>query len=118
MISPQYSSLVEPMSKEITPLSGIVPVNPLGSWDGRPGARGLDKLDLTRFFGFKFRSNSAKRACRSSVLRARNELKSAQIGRYEIHFKLIPVNYRRCVCKRPGQQRRSYLTVVATQQDN
>ncbi|GFU21580.1 hypothetical protein TNCV_3827751 [Trichonephila clavipes] len=39
--------------------------------------KGLDKLDLTRFSGYKFRFTSAKGACRSSVSRARNELKSA-----------------------------------------
>ncbi|GFV14104.1 hypothetical protein TNCV_525801 [Trichonephila clavipes] len=39
--------------------------------------RGPDKLDFTRFSGNKFRSASAKGACRSSAPRARNELKSA-----------------------------------------
>ncbi|GFV49705.1 hypothetical protein TNCV_1130821, partial [Trichonephila clavipes] len=32
---------------------------------------GLGKLDLTRFSGYKFRSSSAKGACRSSALSAR-----------------------------------------------
>ncbi|GFV37888.1 hypothetical protein TNCV_2663011 [Trichonephila clavipes] len=38
--------------------------------------KGPDKLDLIRFSGYKFRSSSAQRACRSSAPRARNELKS------------------------------------------
>ncbi|GFV65381.1 hypothetical protein TNCV_2638111 [Trichonephila clavipes] len=50
-------------------VTGAVPFYPL--------SRGTDKLDLTRFSGYKFRSASAKRACRS-VPRARKELKSAQ----------------------------------------
>ncbi|GFV55154.1 transposable element Tcb2 transposase [Trichonephila clavipes] len=37
--------------------------------------KGLDKLDLTRFSGYKFPSSSAKEACRSSAPRARIELK-------------------------------------------
>ncbi|GFT44660.1 uncharacterized protein TNCV_3799641 [Trichonephila clavipes] len=52
-------------------------VYPLGTWGGYPGARGLDKLDLTRSFGNKFRCDSDKGACRSSAHRALNELKSA-----------------------------------------
>ncbi|GFY07015.1 hypothetical protein TNCV_4202861 [Trichonephila clavipes] len=44
-----------------------------------PGAQDTDKLDLTRFSGYKFRSTSTKRACKSSAPRARNELKSALI---------------------------------------
>ncbi|GFW05220.1 hypothetical protein TNCV_2905101 [Trichonephila clavipes] len=36
----------------------------------RRAPRGLDKLGLTRFSGYKFRSSSAKKACRSSVPRA------------------------------------------------
>ncbi|GFX84283.1 hypothetical protein TNCV_3976281 [Trichonephila clavipes] len=44
---------------------------------GRPGTRkGPDKLDLPRFSGNKFRSLSAKGACRSAP-NARNEFKSA-----------------------------------------
>ncbi|GFY26706.1 hypothetical protein TNCV_2880341 [Trichonephila clavipes] len=39
--------------------------------------RGPDKLDLTRFSVYKFRSSNAKGACRSSVPRAQNEPKSA-----------------------------------------
>ncbi|GFU49868.1 hypothetical protein TNCV_4686331 [Trichonephila clavipes] len=35
-----------------------------------------DKLDLTRFSGYKFRSTSAKGACRSFAPRAQSELKS------------------------------------------
>ncbi|GFW96261.1 hypothetical protein TNCV_572321 [Trichonephila clavipes] len=61
-----------------------VPVYPLSSWGGRTGARGLYKLDLTRFLGYEFRSTSAKdafthtpRAFILSVPRARNEPKSA-----------------------------------------
>ncbi|GFU54765.1 hypothetical protein TNCV_1038081 [Trichonephila clavipes] len=38
---------------------------------------GPDKLDLTRFFGYKFRSTCSKEAYRSSAPRARNELKLA-----------------------------------------
>ncbi|GFV22734.1 hypothetical protein TNCV_1489911 [Trichonephila clavipes] len=46
-------------------------VYPLGAWGRRPGARkGPDKLDLTRFPGYKFRS-STKRACRTSAYRIR-----------------------------------------------
>ncbi|GFW13353.1 hypothetical protein TNCV_4283811 [Trichonephila clavipes] len=36
-----------------------------------------DKLDLIKFSGNKFRSSSAKGACRSSAPRARNYLESA-----------------------------------------
>ncbi|GFU75739.1 hypothetical protein TNCV_1651991 [Trichonephila clavipes] len=44
---------------------------------GAHGAQGPDKLDLTRFSGHKSRFSSAKGACRSSVSRARKELKFA-----------------------------------------
>ncbi|GFX07615.1 hypothetical protein TNCV_4158851 [Trichonephila clavipes] len=36
--------------------------------------RSPDKLDLTRFSGYKFQSSSAKKACRSSASKTRNEL--------------------------------------------
>ncbi|GFV18090.1 hypothetical protein TNCV_168941 [Trichonephila clavipes] len=36
-----------------------IPVHSLRAWDGHPGAWGLDKLDLSRFYGYKFRSSSA-----------------------------------------------------------
>ncbi|GFV69122.1 hypothetical protein TNCV_2906021 [Trichonephila clavipes] len=39
--------------------------------------RGPDKLDFTRFSGYKFRSTSAKVSSKSSVPRTRNELKLA-----------------------------------------
>ncbi|GFV18427.1 hypothetical protein TNCV_437481 [Trichonephila clavipes] len=39
--------------------------------------KGQDKLDLTKFSGFKFRSSCAKGVGRSSASSARNELKSA-----------------------------------------
>ncbi|PRD37191.1 UNVERIFIED_CONTAM: hypothetical protein NCL1_06481 [Trichonephila clavipes] len=43
--------------------------------------RGLDKLDLTRYSGYKFRSTSVKAACRSFAPRVRNELKLALMQR-------------------------------------
>ncbi|GFU00786.1 uncharacterized protein TNCV_4819331 [Trichonephila clavipes] len=54
-----------------------VPVYPLGTQG--PGAvqKSPDKLDLTRFSGYKFRFSCAKGACKSSAPRARNELKLA-----------------------------------------
>ncbi|GFS63550.1 hypothetical protein TNCV_4611081 [Trichonephila clavipes] len=44
-----------------------------------PRARGQDKLDLNRFSGYKFRPSSVKGACKSSVPRALNELKSVLV---------------------------------------
>ncbi|GFX81948.1 hypothetical protein TNCV_2571471 [Trichonephila clavipes] len=44
---------------------------------GRSGA--LDKLGLTRFSGYKFRSVSTKGPPRSSAPRARNKLKPALV---------------------------------------
>ncbi|GFS60525.1 hypothetical protein TNCV_3580291 [Trichonephila clavipes] len=42
-------------------------------------SRSPDKLDLTRFSGYKFRPSCAKGACRSSAPRARNELNPALV---------------------------------------
>ncbi|GFU99604.1 hypothetical protein TNCV_4083251 [Trichonephila clavipes] len=41
---------------------------------GRPEIQGLEELDLTRLYGYKFRSSSAKEARRSAP-KARKELK-------------------------------------------
>ncbi|GFW91748.1 hypothetical protein TNCV_4501671 [Trichonephila clavipes] len=54
-----------------------VPVYPLGAQGPGEAQKAPDKLDFTRFPGYKFRSSSAKGACRSSTPRTRNELKSA-----------------------------------------
>ncbi|GFU66794.1 hypothetical protein TNCV_1233271 [Trichonephila clavipes] len=53
--------------------------------------RGLDKWDLNRLSGYKFRSTSDERAYRSSVPRARNELKSTLVDtvfRYLLNVKV------------------------------
>ncbi|GFV28150.1 hypothetical protein TNCV_678381 [Trichonephila clavipes] len=76
--------MMEPLYLE-APVSLIrsVPVYPLGAWGEHPGvrspegARGPEKLDLTRLSGYRFRSASAKGARRSSAQRVRNELKPA-----------------------------------------
>ncbi|GFU75740.1 hypothetical protein TNCV_1652001 [Trichonephila clavipes] len=62
--------------------------NIAGLSTGRLGRapRGRDKLNFARFSAYKFRSSSAKRACRSSAPRARNELKSA------LRFKAVVPN--------------------------
>ncbi|GFW24785.1 hypothetical protein TNCV_1960521 [Trichonephila clavipes] len=48
-------------------------------WEDKLFPIGQDKLDLTRFSSYKFRSSSAKRARRTFAPTARNELKSALI---------------------------------------
>ncbi|GFX19849.1 hypothetical protein TNCV_1434101 [Trichonephila clavipes] len=53
----------------------------LGAGTQGPGGiqNGPDKLDLTKFSGYKFRSFCAKGSCRSPVPRALNEFKLALV---------------------------------------
>ncbi|GFV24006.1 hypothetical protein TNCV_1316601 [Trichonephila clavipes] len=55
--------------------------------------KGPDKLDLTRLSVYQFRSSSSNGACRSSVPRARNELKSALSTRLGLLTHQLRVRY-------------------------
>ncbi|GFU14505.1 transposable element Tcb2 transposase [Trichonephila clavipes] len=77
----RFQKLVESMPRRVAAvIKRAAPVHPLDAW-------GPDKLGLTRFSGNKFRFTVAKGTRRSSALRARNELKPAQLGRKEKHEK-------------------------------
>ncbi|GFV53760.1 transposable element P transposase [Trichonephila clavipes] len=72
MSGANYHVTVQEILQSENKLRIKMPVYHLGA-----GTQGPDKLDLTRFSGYKFKSSNAKVASRSSAPRSQNELKSA-----------------------------------------